>query len=241
MIGMYVDNCGVSTHDPADINWLIEELKKMGFDRTKEGSFSDFGIKITNLGDGTGVHLTQKGLIAKIINVMGMQGCNPNHIPATQVALGSDPEGDTMKEVWSYSSVIGMLLYLLTNTHPDITITVSQVARFSSAPKQSHATAVKMIVCYLSATTDQGTIMQPTGKLNFDAYCDEDFAGLHCRQPDHSPISVRSCTSYIICLETARWFGSLSFKPGSFPSAHWKRRILPSASVCMFSFLFTVF
>ena len=101
----------------------------------------------------------QKGLIAKIINVTGMQGCNPNHVPATQVALGSNPEGDMMKEVWSYSSVISMLLYLLTNTRPDITFAVLQVAHFSSAPKQSHATAVKMIVRYLSATKDQGTIM----------------------------------------------------------------------------------
>ena len=160
MIVTYVDDCGVSARDPADIDWLIDELKKMGCDLTKEGSFSEFlGIKITDLGDGTGVHLTQKGLIAKIINVTGMQGCNPNHVPATQVALGSDPEGDMIKEVWSYSSVIGMLLYLSTNTHPDITFAVSQVARFSSAPKQSHATAVKTIVRYLSATKDQGTIM----------------------------------------------------------------------------------
>ena len=152
------------------------------------------------MGDGTGVHLTQKGLISKIINVTGMQGCNPNHVPATQVALGSDPDGDPMHEIWSYSSVIGMMLYLSTNTRPDITFAVSQVARFCSAPKQSHASAVKTIVRYLAATKDQGTIMRPTGELNVDAFCDADFAGLHGREPDHSPISVRSRTGYIICL-----------------------------------------
>ena len=88
-----------------------------------------------------------------------MQGCNPNHVPATQVALGSDPDGDPMHEIWSYLSVIGMMLYLSMNTHPNITFAVSQVAHFCSAPKQSHASAVKTIVQYLAATKDQGTIM----------------------------------------------------------------------------------
>ena len=114
--------CGVSAQDPADIDRLIADLTQKGFALTREGSFSEFlGIKITPMGDGTGVHLTQKGLISKIINVTGMQGCNPNHVPATQVALGSNPDGDPMHEIWSYSSVIGMMLYLSMNTRPDIT------------------------------------------------------------------------------------------------------------------------
>ena len=97
-------------------------------------------------------------------------------------------------------SVIGMMLYLLLNTRPGITFAVSQVAHFCSAPKQSHASAVKTIVWYLAAMKDQETIMRPTGELNVDAFCDADFAGLHGRKPDHSPISVRSRTGYIICL-----------------------------------------
>jgi spore germination protein GerM len=65
------------------------------------------------------------------------------------MALGSDPDGETMREEWLYSSIVGMLLYLSTNTRPDIAFAVSQVARFNHSPKQSHAKAVKMIVRYL--------------------------------------------------------------------------------------------
>ena len=39
-----------------------------------------------------------------------------------------------------------MSLSLSTNTRPDIALTVSQVAQFTSNPKQSHASAVKMII-----------------------------------------------------------------------------------------------
>ena len=113
MLVTYVNDCGVSARDPANIDRLIADLTQKGFALTRERSFSEFlGIKIAPMGDGTGVHLTQKGLISKIINVTGMQGCNPNHVPATQFALGSNPDGDPMHEIWSYSSVIGMMLYL---------------------------------------------------------------------------------------------------------------------------------
>ena len=36
-----------------------------------------------------------------------------------------------MTEPWSYPSIIGMLLYLSTNTCPDIAFAVSQAARFT--------------------------------------------------------------------------------------------------------------
>jgi hypothetical protein len=105
-----------------------------------------------------------------------------------------------MSESWSYRSIIGMLLYLCTNTRPDIAFAVSQAARFSSAPKQSHATAVKTIVRYLAGTRDKGMILKPRDDLKLELYCDADFAGLYKREPDRSVDSARSRTGYIIKL-----------------------------------------
>ena len=70
-------------------------------------------------------------------------------------SLGSDPDGKEMTDPWNYRSVIGMLLYLSGNTRPDIQFAVSQVARFSHSPKQSHANAVKHIIQYLKGTAKQ--------------------------------------------------------------------------------------
>jgi hypothetical protein len=83
-----------------------------------------------------------------------------------------------MEEKCSYRSTVGMILYLSTNTCPDIALAVSQVARFSANPKQSHATAIKTIVRYLAGTKNVGTIFSPTEKLDIECYCDADFAGL---------------------------------------------------------------
>ena len=142
-----------------------------------------------------------------------MKDSKPNRLPTTQQALGSDPDGPPMSESWSYSSIVGMLLYLATNTRVDIAFAVSQVCRFSSNPKQSHATAVKSIIRYLKRTRDQGMILRPTGRLELDLYVDADFAGLHHREPDHLPDSVRSRTGYIIFLSDCPLVWKSSLQP----------------------------
>ena len=85
-----------------------------------------------------------------------------------------------MDEAWNYRSIVGMLLYLSTNTRPDITFAVSQVARFSHSPKKR----VNTIVRYLHKTADKGTIVNLTGDLSLDCYVDADFAGLYGRDPE---------------------------------------------------------
>lgn len=91
-----------------------------------------------------------------------------------------------------------MLLYVSNNTRPDITYAVSQVARFTSNPKESHAKAIKTIVRYLAGTRDKGVIVRPDGTFNLDTHVDADFAGLWKREPDVDPASARSRYGYII-------------------------------------------
>ena len=106
-----------------------------------------------------------------------------------------------MNECWSYFSIMGLLfLYLSTNTCPDITFAVSQVAHFTHDPKKSHASAIKMIVRYLASTSDKIIIAQSATLLEFSCHVDADFAGLFKCDPDSSVSSAKSCLSYIIKL-----------------------------------------
>ena len=201
MIVLYVDDLGIAYSDDKDLERFLKHLQDRGFDFTREGTFSDFlVINFAHDHDNNTVTLTQKGLIQKIIDTTGMQDCNPNWVPTSIAALGIDPDGLPMNETWSYSSVVGMLLYLSTNTRPDISFAVSQVARFSHSPKRSHATAIKTIVRYLHRTSDKGMIVQPTGDLSIECYVDADFAGLHQRDPDHAPTAAKSRTGFILTL-----------------------------------------
>lgn len=201
MIVLYVDDAGIAAPTQKEIDDFVQSLKEKGFQLTQEGSFSEFlGIKFEENNNNGTITLTQKGLIQKIIAATNMEDCNPNWTPASSAALGIDPEGPPMDESWSYPSIVGMLLYLSTNTRPDITFAVSQVARFNHSPKQSHASAVKMIVRYLARTWDKGMIVKPTGDLAIDCYVDADFASLYGRDPDTSVTSAKSRLGYIISL-----------------------------------------
>ena len=201
IIVLYVDDAGIAAPNIEIVDEFVKSLKAKGFELTKEGSFSEFlGIKFDEDSKAGTITMTQTGLIKKVIATTNMEDCNPNWTPAARDALGIDPEGESMQETWSYPSVVGMLLYLSTNTRPDITFAVSQVARFNHNPKKSHASAIKMIVRYLSRTKDKGTIVKPTGDLLIDCYVDADFCGLYKKDPDSSVTSAKSRLGYIITL-----------------------------------------
>jgi len=161
--------------------------------------------------------MMQKGLIAKIFEATGMEACNPNWIPAAQLALGIDPDGEPMNEPWSYPSIVGMLLYLATNTCPDIAFAVSQVACFCHNPKKSHATAVKTIARYLFRTCNMGTIVKPLKQFLLNCYVDADFGGLYRRDPDDVPSSAKSHAGYIIMLSNCPLI--------------WKSRLIPEIAL----------
>jgi hypothetical protein len=168
---------------------------------TVEGSFAKYlGIQFKPINKSGSVMMTQTGLIDKIINTAGMTDCNPNTTPATREALAKDPDGPDMTESWNYRSIVGMMLYLSVNTRPDITFAVSQVARFSHQPKQSHAKAVKIIIRYLAGTKDKGTIFNPPENFHISCYVDADLAGLYNRDPDSDPSSAKSRTGYVISI-----------------------------------------
>jgi hypothetical protein len=94
-----------------------------------------------------------------------------------------------------------MLIYLCTNTRPDISFSVSQVALYLKEPRQSHATAVKTIIRYLKRTSDKGMHVHFTGKLDLVDYVDADFAGLFGHEQDpRNPNSARSRCGYGILL-----------------------------------------
>jgi hypothetical protein len=93
-----------------------------------------------------------------------------------------------------------MLLYLSSNSRPDIQFAVHQCARFTHAPKASHAEAVKRIARYLVETKDKGLIFTPTPHIKLDCYVDADFAGLWGYEDDQDPVCVKSRTGFVFTI-----------------------------------------
>ena len=111
-----------------------------------------------------------------------------------------------------------MLLYLSGHSRPDLAYCVSQVARFTFAPKRSHEQALKLIGRYLLLTRNKGLVLTPTPELNVDAYPDADFAGLYGYEDSLDPVCVQSRTGYAIIVATCPvlWNSSLETETATF-------------------------
>ena len=74
-----------------------------------------------------------------------------------------------------YRSIIGSLLYL-TASGLDIAFSVGVCAYFQVAPKESHMTVVKRIICYVNRTSDYGIWYLRDSNDCLAGYLDADWA-----------------------------------------------------------------
>ena len=187
------DICDSFTNDGDEFNW----------EHTAEGTISTFlgiDIKKVTLHGKQGYQFTQTGLINKVLKATGMTDCNPAASPTVgNKPVSSNVDGMPAQERWYYPSIVGMILYLVSNSCSDISFTVHQAARFTHSPKVSHEDAVLRIVRYLWGTATDGLIHCPDfDKFSVDCYVDADFAGLWGVESPDDPISVKSRTGYVI-------------------------------------------
>jgi len=196
VILVYTDDTIFIATDQQTLDSTLKLLREK-FNLTDENDFKTFlGIHLDKTIDGH-LHLTQPNLITKVINLTGLT--NGKHVPtpATTI-LTKDEHGLQRETTWNYRQVVGILNYIASNTRPDITFAVHQVARFCNDPKLSHEKAIKRIVRYLIGTRDKGITVNPTDNHFLQCYVDADFCGLWTKDTADDPSSVRSRTGYVL-------------------------------------------
>ena len=194
----YVDDTLWFSPEQRYIDEAMERLRGVGMDLEKEDDVAGFlGVHMER--DGDNIKLTQKGLTKRIIEALGVENASVVHTPATK-PLPMDKEGDPPNGNYSYPSVIGMLQYLQAHSRPDITMAVSQCARFVHSPRRSHEEALERIGRYLKKTQDEGLVLRPYDHFEIDCYVDADFAGLWGYENPIEPSVAKSRTGFVICI-----------------------------------------
>ena len=177
IILIYVDDTIIAGPTLDRVNHVISVLSSL-FNVEDQGDISDYlGVRVKQLPDGS-FSLTQPHLIDSILKDLHFQ---PNTRPADTPALTTkilqpDADGKPFDQSWEYRSIIGKLNFLEKSTRPDIAYAVHQCARFSAAPKESHAHAVRRIGRYLLSTRELGLTYQPS-EHSFHCWADADFVG----------------------------------------------------------------
>jgi hypothetical protein len=110
------------------------------------------------------LEMKQEGLTLHIIEAMRLDvgTVTPKWMPAEAAPLVKDAEGAPATGAFSYSSVVGMLLYHSGHTRPNIAYAVNCAARYMFCPKKSHEEALQQIGRYLKTTRNRGLIIKPS-------------------------------------------------------------------------------
>lgn len=197
----YVDDIIFWAKDEADIHNLAMQLRDVGVDLEQEDDAAGFlGVRMERDPTTGLLEMKQEGLINRVIEAMGLDVgiISPKWTPAEGSPLVKDAEGEPSDPSFSYSSVVGMLLYLSGHSRPDIAYAVNCAARYMFNPKKSHQEALKRIGRYLKATRDRGLVINPSSNLKIDAYPDADFAGMYGYEKHDDPSCVKSRTGFVI-------------------------------------------
>jgi hypothetical protein len=133
----YVDDCLFFAKEQHQIDELLESIwtkSKLQFS-IEDDAFTFLGVELKSHEDGT-VEFLQKGLIEKILKHCNMTNCNTKTMPANQTpSLGTDADGPAFDRSFDYASIVGMMMYLSSNSRPDIQFAVHQCARFTHNPE----------------------------------------------------------------------------------------------------------
>jgi hypothetical protein len=196
----FVDDILFWAKEEAHINELGVKLREQGLLLEQEDDAAGYlGVKMTKTNDGH-IEMTQTGLIDRVVEALGLDTklSTSKWTPAEATPLTRDQDGEPPQGSFSYSSVVGMLLYLSGHTRPDIAYAVNCCARYMFNPRLSHEKALKRIGRYLKATRDKGLILNPSGELRVDAYPDADFAGLYGHEKTTDPACAKSRTGFLL-------------------------------------------
>jgi hypothetical protein len=145
--------------------------------------------------------MKQTGLIKHVIKALELDGghAKGKYTPSESKPLVKDINGKSASGAFSYSSIMGMLLYLSGHTCPDITLAVKCCARYMFCPKHLHELALKRTGCNLKQTSEQGMIISPSCDVcKIDANLNTDFAGMFDHEEHTDPACAKSCTRYTI-------------------------------------------
>ena len=199
---VYVDDLIFWSKQDDDIHDVAMNLRELGVDLEQENDAAGFLGVTLERDEKTGLlEMKQTGLIQRVIEAVGLDDgmAKGKFTPSELSPLVKDADGEPAGGMFSYSSVVGMLLYLSGHTRPDIAYAVNCCARYMFCPRRSHELALKRLAQYLKHTQDRGLILNPDSAMcKVDAYPDADFAGTYGHEKPTDPACAKSRSGFII-------------------------------------------
>lgn len=185
-IAVWVDDSLLVGNQKA-IDRTIQDLRREGFTLKVEGNLQDYlSCEITIDRDKKMGWIHQPHLLDKLEKQFGeevknMQRYRTPGTPGQGILRGTNAKVDQEKHK-TYRSGVGMLLYLVKHTRPDISNAVRELTKALDAPSPAAYKEMLRVIKYTIDTRDLALKMQPIdeesdGSWTIVVYSDSDFAG----------------------------------------------------------------
>jgi hypothetical protein len=141
------------------------------------------GMRVQQDLDAGTVRLTQRPYWEHVIHRFDLEHITPRNTPLpTGITLDSNmsPKTDTERRQMDgkpYRAVLGSVMWGQLATRPDLSFTVSLLARFQSNPGIDHWNALMHVIGYIKNTMDYGLTYYRDSDLSPVAYVDADYGG----------------------------------------------------------------
>lgn len=185
IICVHVDDCFI-TGDSKAIAEAIIDIEKH-FETRRLGKVDEYiGCTVQMTGEGKCV-LIQPDMIKKIERDFGevaLKECSKERSSDTPMAsqkMVERPDADSTllspAEQTKYRSCVGMLMYLVKHSRPDLSNAVRELTKVMDGATAEHWKMALKTVKFVLSTKNRGLAMEPTDAHNIEAYVDSDFAG----------------------------------------------------------------
>ena len=196
VVGVYVDDCEVAAAAKSK-DQLVKDLSANFIINDLGPVRHMLGMKVDQDRTKGTIHLSQPGLIDKLVSTSGLSDSTPRDIPmAPNLDLGDLHDERTPEEKERllqipYRTTVGMMLYLALGSRPDIAFAVTKLSQYCSNPGLAHWNAAKQVIRYLKGTKGHGILYRKSGSMTMIGHTDADYAG---DQSDRKSISGHAIT-----------------------------------------------
>ena len=199
-IAIYVDDC-LLVGDQAAIDATVEGLKKHGFKLKEDGSLLDYlSCEVTFAKNGKEGWIHQPHLIKNLEKKFGpiVEKMQKYGTPGTPQGIIVRDEKSTMskEDQKLYRSGVGMLLYLVKHSRPDIANAVRELLKALDGVTPHAMQELKRVIKFMIDTKDLALHVNPTEKLleywTMVAFSDSDYGT--------DPVKRISISGYVLYL-----------------------------------------
>ncbi|CAI7790125.1 unnamed protein product, partial [Closterium sp. NIES-53] len=172
---VYVDDLVFATAEYEALTLVKSELQKRHTCTDLGELRSYLGLPITWERARRTITLTQSHMVHQVLQRFGFQFSSPQPTPlSTSHSLSAPPSDESVEPSGLYPELVGCLMYLMTNTRPDLAYPLSLLARYVAPGRHRkvHWDAAKRVQHYLCSTLGMGHVLGGRGLVVLTGHAD---------------------------------------------------------------------